>query len=53
MNKSNGELNQVIASLMVEAVESDEAIDDLLLLCEIRKVCLICLLPLTVYYLYS
>ena len=40
MNQHSEQLNGLIADLMVESVESDEAIDDLILLTEIRKVSL-------------
>ena len=38
MNKSLEEVNEVIANLLEETDDNDEAIDDLLLLIEIRKV---------------
>jgi hypothetical protein len=38
MHKSTEEVNKVIGNLMVEAVDSEEAVDDLLLLTEIREV---------------
>ena len=38
MHKSTEEVNEVIGNLLVEAVDSDEAVDDLLLLTEIRQV---------------
>ena len=40
MDRMSEQFNGVIANLMVEAVDSDEAVDDLLLLTEIRKVSL-------------
>ena len=56
MDRMSEQFNGVIANLMVEAVDSDEAVDDLLLLTEIRKVslpsCYFCtiLIPLVDWY---